>query len=192
MWIAFHRFPAIFEVLVPQFYLGFTHGIIPETLLNHSNSFHRLIYKSELKLDTNLLICSFGHCECDSHTVHKLSLQHLTTNLLAPWESECSRMHSKVSPDWLPSDIKATWSVLEIFKMAGYFPAKPHISNIRLSKYQETFQAGRNNSYLLRCKLFLKLTFCRHLILHGDITNNPRHGVWFLVLHSTVNKQNTT
>ena len=34
-------------------------------------------------------------------------------------------MHSKVSSDWLPSYIKATQPVLEIFKMAGYFPDRP-------------------------------------------------------------------
>jgi len=30
-------------------------------------------------------------------------------------------MHSKVSTDWLPSYIKATQPVLEIFKEEGYF-----------------------------------------------------------------------
>jgi hypothetical protein len=34
-------------------------------------------------------------------------------------------MHNKVSSDWLPSYIKATRPVLEIFKMAGYFPDGP-------------------------------------------------------------------
>jgi len=34
-------------------------------------------------------------------------------------------MDSKVSSDWLPSYSKATRPVLEIFKMAGYFPDKP-------------------------------------------------------------------
>jgi len=36
-------------------------------------------------------------------------------------------MHSKVSSDWLPSYIKATQPVLEIFKLAGYFPDGPRI-----------------------------------------------------------------
>jgi hypothetical protein len=36
-------------------------------------------------------------CECDGHTVHKLSQQRLTADWLAPRESDCSRMHSKVS-----------------------------------------------------------------------------------------------
>jgi hypothetical protein len=35
-------------------------------------------------------------------------------------------MHSKVSSDWLPSYIKAILLVLEMFKMADYFPDWPH------------------------------------------------------------------
>ena len=61
-------------------------------------------------------------CEYDGRTVHKLSQQRLTAEWLAPRESDCSRMHSKFSSDWLPSYIKATRTILEIFKMAGYFP----------------------------------------------------------------------
>jgi len=61
-------------------------------------------------------------CECDGHTVHNLSQRRLTANWLAPQDSDCSRMGSKVSSDWLPSCIKATRMVLEIFKIAGYFP----------------------------------------------------------------------
>jgi len=67
-------------------------------------------------------IFSLGHCECDGHTVHKLSQRRLTAELLAPRDSNCIRMHSKVSSDWLPSYIKATSPVLEIFKMVGFFP----------------------------------------------------------------------
>ena len=70
------------------------------------------------------LLCSIGHSECDGHTVHKLSQRPLTADLLAPWESDCSRKCSKVSSDWLPSYIKDTLPVLEIFKMDGYFPDK--------------------------------------------------------------------
>ena len=61
-------------------------------------------------------------CECDGHTVHKLSQRRLTAEWLAPQGSDCLWMHSKVFSDWLPSYIKATRSVLEIFKMVGYFP----------------------------------------------------------------------
>jgi hypothetical protein len=53
--------------------------------------------------------------------LHKLSQRRLTADWLAPQESNCSRMHSKVPSDWLPSYIKATQPVFHIFKMAGYF-----------------------------------------------------------------------
>jgi len=61
-------------------------------------------------------------CECDGHTVNKLSQRRLTADSLALRESEFSRMHSKVSSDWMPSYIKATRPVLEILNMARYFP----------------------------------------------------------------------
>ena len=38
-------------------------------------------------------------CECDGHTVHKLSQRRLTAEWLAQCESHCSWMHSKVSSD---------------------------------------------------------------------------------------------
>jgi hypothetical protein len=65
------------------------------------------------------LICSLGHSECDGHTVPKLSQRCLTADWLAPRESDCWRIHSKVSSDWLPSYINVTLPVLEIFKTAG-------------------------------------------------------------------------
>ena len=65
-------------------------------------------------------------CDCDGHTAHKVSHWRLTADWLAPRESDCSRTHSKVSSDWLPSYIKATRPVLEIFKMVGYFVDSPH------------------------------------------------------------------
>jgi len=68
------------------------------------------------------VICSLGHCEFDSHTVHKLSQRLPTADWLNSQESDCSRKHSRVSCDWLPSYNKATQTVLEIFKMAGYLP----------------------------------------------------------------------
>jgi hypothetical protein len=65
--------------------------------------------------------------ECDGHTVHKLSQWRLTADWLAPRENYYSRMRSKVSFDWLPSYIKGTRPVLEIFKMAGYFLDGSHM-----------------------------------------------------------------
>ena len=75
------------------------------------------------------LICSLGHCECDGHTVHKLSQWRLTADWLDPRQNDCLRMHSNVSSDRLPSYIKANWPVLEIFKVAEYFPDSPRKYN---------------------------------------------------------------
>jgi hypothetical protein len=71
------------------------------------------------------LICLFSHCECYGHTVHKLSQWQLTDDRLAPQENDCSQMHKTVSSDWLPSYIKATRPILEIFQMTGYFLDSP-------------------------------------------------------------------
>jgi hypothetical protein len=57
----------------------------------------------------------------------QVSQRRLTADWLAPGENDCSRIHSKVSPDWLPGYIKATRPVLEIFKMDGYSPDGPRI-----------------------------------------------------------------
>jgi len=64
------------------------------------------------------------------HTVHKVSQLRLTADWLTSRDSDSSQMSSKVSSDWLPSYIKATRPVLEIFKMAGYFPDCPSILNL--------------------------------------------------------------
>jgi len=69
------------------------------------------------------------------YTVHKLSQLRLTADWLAPRESDCSRTHSKVSSDWLPSYIKATWPVLEIFKMAGYLPEESRDVQLKSGPY---------------------------------------------------------
>jgi len=73
------------------------------------------------------LICSLSHCECDSHTLHKLSQRRLTADLIAPRESDCSLTDNKVSSDWLSNYIKSTRTIFEIFKMVRYFPDSLHI-----------------------------------------------------------------
>jgi len=77
------------------------------------------------------LICSLGHFECDSHKVHKHSQRRLTADWLTPRESDCSRMDSKVSSDWLPNYIKDTRPVLEILEMDRYFPDRPRKLSFR-------------------------------------------------------------
>jgi len=81
-------------------------------------------------------------CECDGHTVHKLSQRCLTADWLAPRENACSRLHSKVSSDWLPSYVKATRPVFEIFKMAGYFPDSRPMPHLGLDFWHHTQSTG--------------------------------------------------
>ena len=87
------------------------------------------------RIDADSQICSLGPCECDDHTIHKLNQWLLTADWLDPRESDCLRMRSKVSSDGLPSHINATRPVLEIFKMAGYFPDSPRISFLLIKSY---------------------------------------------------------
>ena len=89
-----------------------TRSIIP---LQHRFGSLRLLAVPKTKISVESEIC-----ECHGHAVHKVSQRCLTADWLAPRESDCSWMHSKVSSDWLPSYIKATPPVLEIFKMASY------------------------------------------------------------------------
>jgi hypothetical protein len=47
-------------------------------------------------------------------------------------------MRNKVSSDWLPSYIKATRPVLEIFKMAGYFPDSPRKITSKIERVHDS------------------------------------------------------
>jgi len=60
-WFAVHWCAAIFEVVVPLFYSCDTHGIVPESLLNLSNSFHLGIAKLLTKFVAIPLLKSFHH-----------------------------------------------------------------------------------------------------------------------------------
>ena len=102
------------------------------------------------------LICSFGHCECDGHTVHKLSQRRLTADWLAPRESDCSRMHSKVFSDWLLSYIKATRPILEIFQMAGCSPDCPRMFYLGIFMIITTAQVHSNRITAGTIKCFIR------------------------------------
>ena len=105
-------------------------------------------------------------CELDGHTAHQLSQRCLTANWLAPRESDCLRMHSRVFSDWLPSYIKATRPVLEIFNVPGYFPDSPR-TNLRGITSQNTWifvlQFGAIFLYIQRC--------CHEFRMEWRVTN---------------------
>ena len=61
-------------------------------------------------------------------------------------------MNSKVSSDWLPSYIRATGPVLEILKMAGYFPdsrrvSATHVAIFRMVRTLSDFNYGVISTY---------------------------------------------
>jgi hypothetical protein len=89
-----------------------------------TESLHKICRMGRLAVVMKL-ICSLGDCESDSRTVRQLGQWRLTADWLAPRENDCSQMRSKVFSDWLPSYIKATRPVLEIFNTAGYFRDSP-------------------------------------------------------------------
>jgi len=72
-------------------------------------------------------------CECDGHTVLKLSQRRLTADCLDLQEKDYLRMRSKVPSDCLISYIKANGTVLEIFNIVGHFPDSPRTQHCILS-----------------------------------------------------------
>ena len=73
-------------------------------LLNHPNSFHGGMFKFNAKFDAYLLHYKLSHFECDSHTVHVLTQQHLPPPLMS---SLLTQAHS--SPlSLLPGHIDVT------------------------------------------------------------------------------------
>ena len=64
------------QPFVPHCYLCCTHCIIPQNLLNHTNSFHRGIFKLNTKSNADSLLYLLSYFEYDGHTVHMLT-QHI-------------------------------------------------------------------------------------------------------------------
>jgi hypothetical protein len=89
------------------------------------------------RIDADSPICSLGHCECDGHTVYKLSQRLLTADWLDLRESDCSRMRSKVSSYWLPSYSNAALPVLEVYKNGWILSGQPSFSILKYSKVLE-------------------------------------------------------
>ena len=94
-------------------------------LLNHLNSFGGGMFKLNAKFDADSLLCSLGHFECDSHTVHMLTQWHLP---LAQWSCHCSCMRIPVHSSWLPGYTDVSQTVLVILATAGLFLDRPWMS----------------------------------------------------------------
>ena len=79
----------------PHFYLPCTHCIIPESLLNHPNSFCEGMFKLNAEFDADSLLYLISHFERDSHTVHMLTQWHLPPPLTSTVKSSLfTHVHS--------------------------------------------------------------------------------------------------
>ena len=87
--ITFNRFSTIFRALVPHFYLRCTHCIISESLLNHPNIFSMEEYLrfTQNLIQTDSLLYSFSHFECNGHTIHTLTQWHVPPPLTSTVKS---------------------------------------------------------------------------------------------------------
>ena len=74
------------------FVLDSLHG--PESLLNHPNSFRGGMFKLNAKFDTDSLLYLLSRFECDDHTVHMLTQQHLPPPLTSTVKSLFTHTHS--------------------------------------------------------------------------------------------------
>ena len=96
-------------------------------LLNHPSSFCKGMFKFNAKLDADSLLYSLSHFECDSHTVHMLTQQHLPPHWLVQWSRHCSRMRSPAPSSWLPGYMNPVPTNLVTLTVAGLFLDRPHI-----------------------------------------------------------------
>jgi hypothetical protein len=129
-----------------------------------------------------------GRCIVMMKLICSLGQRRLTGELLAPQESENSRTHSKFSSDWLPSYIKATRPVLEIFKMAGYFPDSPRISivrSLRLRCWITTLVV----LFSVRCVLEI---WCCWVWVVSVLQPEAQPATWILLKHKFVAQYNST
>jgi len=81
-------------------------------------------------------------------------------------------MRSKVSSDWLPSYIKATRPVLEIFKMVGYFLDSPRILVDRYGHFGATCCLRREGRRALNFQALHPVFVCGISVTEAVSQNN--------------------
>ena len=80
-----------------HFCLSCTHLIVPESLLNHLNTFRGGMSKLNAKFDADSLLYSLSHFECNGHTVHMLTQWRLQSQLTSTVRSSLFT-HTHSSP----------------------------------------------------------------------------------------------
>ena len=101
--------------------------------------------------------------------------------LTSPTGEWLFRMHSKVSSDWLPSYVKVTPEVLEVFTTAGYFPDSPR-TDIRRhhKKIQSPRRPGDRDLWPVFFVIvsFLCLDSDSHGARYQFVTNKTKTVIW--------------
>ena len=125
-------FSAVSEAFA-HLYLCCTHCITPKSRLHHLNSFRGGMFKLNTKLDIDSLLYSPSHFECDGHTVHTLTQQHLPPPLTSAVKlSLFTHVHS--SPLSLAARLHGCCANHSHYINNGWtFVDRPRMSNIVLS-----------------------------------------------------------
>ena len=126
MWITFKRFSTVFEVFVPHLYLCCIHCIIPDSVLNHLNSFGRVMFKFNRKFDADFC------CTQSSWMWWPPSTHAHSTASIAPLTSTVkSSLFTHVYSSSLSLAARVHWCHASHFvtlTMAGLFPDRTCIS----------------------------------------------------------------
>ena len=86
------------------------------------------MFKLHANFDADSFLYSLSHFECDNHTLHVLTPQHLPPPLTTTVKWSLFR-HEHSSPlSLVPGYINVTRTVLITLTMTGLFPDRPHIS----------------------------------------------------------------
>ena len=128
-WFTVHWCAASFEAVVPLFYSCDTHGIVPESLLNLSNSLHLGLAKLLAKFDAIQLLKSFRHFAIIDNLTNIHNIYTIIDGLPA---GKNSRMHINIPSTSTVMNTSRAW-----FAYAGkikiqYLLNRPHTHHYRL------------------------------------------------------------
>ena len=150
------------------------------------------------RIDADSLICSLGHCECDGHTEHTLSQRCLPADLLAPRESDCSRMRSKFSSDWLQCYIRSSDRFLKYSKYSGQTSYAPTCRQFLSCAQRQVYRGGEKKLSYFTIETgewphsFEGLTYALHVpFACGNVSQFSRHFHCTDIQHKLTWKRNT-
>ena len=112
------------------------------SLLNHLNSFRGGMFQLNAKFEADLVFYSLSHFECNSHTVHMLTQQHLSPPLTSPVKSLLFMQVHPVHSLWLPGYINVAQTVLVILTMVRLFLDRTCMCSVNLLYFKRALTAS--------------------------------------------------